>query len=60
MTTRSGCIRSQYAPWCCQKEPPSTFGLSDEERWAEAQRLVAAGWSLDEVRAVLELPDCVS
>jgi hypothetical protein len=55
------CTRTQYAPqcWCCQLAAPSRYGLTDEELWREAKRLVGAGWSLDEVRAVLQLPETI-
>lgn len=43
--------------FCCQLPPASTFGLSEAELWREAERLVAAGWGLDEIRAVLAIPE---
>lgn len=40
--------------------PPSTFGLSVAELEREAARLRGAGWSSDEVGAVLDRPERVS
>lgn len=53
--------RSQYARRCTVRQAPSTFGLTPLELWHEAARLVCDwGWSLDEVREVLELPEAVA
>lgn len=54
------CIRAHRSGWCCQRPAPSTFGLSDREIWAEAKRLVELGFSLEEVRAVLQLPEKIA
>lgn len=35
---------------------PSTFGLTDAELAHEAARLFRAGWSAEEIHAVLDLP----
>jgi hypothetical protein len=34
---------------------PETFGLSDDEVRAESRRLFAAGWSVAEIQAVLDV-----
>lgn len=57
MIARQGCIFRKSSAWCCQLASPSRYGLTDEELWREAARLVESGWSLDEVRAVLEIPE---
>lgn len=36
--------------------PPSDFGLTPEQMRAEASRLFQAGWSVDEITAVLAVP----
>lgn len=36
---------------------PSTFGLEREELLAEASRLFRAGWSVQEIRAVIDVPE---
>lgn len=60
MVARSGCTRDQYARWCCRQPAPCTFGLTDEELGREAARLFREGWSVDEIRAVLDLPTVIT
>jgi hypothetical protein len=60
MLARCGYTRPDGRTWCCQLAAPSTFGLSEAEIWAEAQRLFETGWSVEEIRATLELPEAVS
>lgn len=48
MLTTQGRTRRQYAPSMC--------GLTDAELGREAARLFRSGWSVWEIRAVLDLP----
>lgn len=44
-----------------ERDPtPNTFGLTDDELGREAARLFRAGWSADEIRAVLDLPGALT
>jgi hypothetical protein len=58
MPAHHGCTRSKRNDglFCCQQPPPSTFGLSAEEIWRHAEDLFRAGWTNEEIRAVLALP----
>jgi len=49
-----------WLPWPPAPRTPSTFGMTPDEIRAEAERLLAAGWSRSEVRAVLAPPEPVA
>ncbi len=52
---RSLAARDPLLPWPAVRQP-STFGLTATELRHEAQRLLAAGWQVHEVAAVLAPP----
>ncbi len=53
---RSLAARDPLLPWPAVRQP-STFGLTATELRHEAQRLLAAGWQVHEVVAVLAAPE---
>lgn len=48
--------RDPLSPWPAVRQP-STFGLTATELRHEAQRLLASGWQVHEVVAVLAAPE---
>ncbi len=52
--------RDPLLPWPSEPRQPSTFGLTATELRHEAQRLLAAGWQVHEVLAVLAPPETAS
>ncbi len=57
---RSLAARDPLLPWPPEPQQPSTYGLTAAELRREAQRLLAAGWQVHEVVAVLAPPETAS
>ncbi len=52
--------RDPLLPWPSEPRQPSTFGLTATELRHEAARLLASGWQVYEVVAVLAPPETAS